>query len=163
MFSEEKFQDALAKPRLKQPLPEYLPGNRAGGKVRVISESELSAMTRQWFVEFDRKVGFAASGDSKRQGHEPAQKARSRPAAAGGANAPGRPIDLSFSGQVTAWSFRLALHADRPGPVEAEGRDPQVTTASCMTRTRLRAMATINLNGESAQSIDSTVRTNIGQ
>jgi len=56
MFSETLFQEALAKPRLRQPLPEYLPGNRAGGKVRVIPEEELSAMTRQWFVDFDRKV-----------------------------------------------------------------------------------------------------------
>ncbi len=57
-FSEERFKEALAKPRLQQPLPEYLPGNRAGGKVRVIPEEKLNAMTQQWFVDFDRKVEY---------------------------------------------------------------------------------------------------------
>lgn len=55
-FSEVHFQEALAEPRLKQPLPEYLPGNRAGGKVRVIKEDELNAMTQKWFVDLDRKI-----------------------------------------------------------------------------------------------------------
>jgi len=57
-FDEERFREALAKPRLRQPLPEYLQGNRAGGKVRVMQEDELNAMTKQWFVEFDRKVEY---------------------------------------------------------------------------------------------------------
>ena len=29
MFDETKFQEALARPRLRQPLPEYLHSNRA--------------------------------------------------------------------------------------------------------------------------------------
>lgn len=57
-FDEKLFQEALEKPRLQQPLPEYLPGNRSGGKVRVIQEDELRAMTRQWFVDFERKVAY---------------------------------------------------------------------------------------------------------
>ena len=56
VFSEKHFQEALAEPRLQQPLPEYLPGNRAGGKMRVIPEDELNAMTRQWFVDYERKI-----------------------------------------------------------------------------------------------------------
>ena len=55
-FSEKHFQEALARPRLKQPLPEFLPGNRAGSKIRVIPEEELKAITRQWFVDFERKL-----------------------------------------------------------------------------------------------------------
>lgn len=57
-FDEKLFQEALERPRLQQPLPEYLPGNRAGGKVRVLQEDELRAMTRQWFVDFERKVEY---------------------------------------------------------------------------------------------------------
>jgi len=60
-FSEAKFQEALARPRLGQPLPEFLPGNRGGGRVRVITEPELMAMTAQWFDEFERKLGFYES------------------------------------------------------------------------------------------------------
>lgn len=55
-FNEALFQEALAKPRLQQPLPECLPGNRAGGKVRVRNEDELRAMTRQWFVDYEAKL-----------------------------------------------------------------------------------------------------------
>ncbi len=57
-FDEKLFREAIAKPRLKQPLPEYLPGNRAGGKVRVLQEDELQAMTNQWFVDFEKKVEY---------------------------------------------------------------------------------------------------------
>ncbi|OBI10271.1 hypothetical protein A5715_10735 [Mycolicibacter heraklionensis] len=60
MFDEELFREAIAKPRLRQPLPEYLPGNRAGGKVKVLTESELNAMTQQWFVDLDRKIAHYA-------------------------------------------------------------------------------------------------------
>lgn len=61
MFDEALFQHALAQPRLRQPLPEYLPGNRAGGKVKVRTEAELNAMTAQWFVDLDRKIAHYAS------------------------------------------------------------------------------------------------------
>jgi len=57
-FSEVEFQKALALPRLKQPLPEFLPGNRAGGKVRVLDEAKLNGMARQWFEEFEEKLDF---------------------------------------------------------------------------------------------------------
>ncbi len=56
MFNQALFEKALAMPRLRQPLPEFLPGNRGGGKVRVITEPELSAMTRQWFVDYELKI-----------------------------------------------------------------------------------------------------------
>lgn len=55
-FDDELFVQALAQPRLRQPLPEFLPGNRGGDRVRVRTEEELSAMTRQWFVDFERKI-----------------------------------------------------------------------------------------------------------
>ncbi len=60
MFDEEKFEKALAMPRLRQPLPEYLPGNRGGGKIRVLTEPELNAMTRQWFQDYERKIEYYA-------------------------------------------------------------------------------------------------------
>ncbi len=56
MFNEELFQSALAQPRLRQPLPEFLGGNRSSGKVRVLDEDALNAMTRDWFIAFERKV-----------------------------------------------------------------------------------------------------------
>lgn len=56
MFNEELFQEALAKPRLRQPLPEFLAGNRSGGRVPVLGEDELTAMTQRWFDDFERKV-----------------------------------------------------------------------------------------------------------
>ncbi|WP_040693596.1 nuclear transport factor 2 family protein [Nocardia vinacea] len=56
MFDEALFEQALAKPRLRQPLPQFLAGNRAGGRVPVLTEDELNAMTRQWFVDFERKI-----------------------------------------------------------------------------------------------------------
>ncbi|MEU2254812.1 nuclear transport factor 2 family protein [Nocardia xishanensis] len=56
MFDEALFQEALARPRLRRPVPEFLSGNRAGGRVRVLGEDELNAMTRRWFEDFDRKV-----------------------------------------------------------------------------------------------------------
>ncbi|CAJ1497003.1 nuclear transport factor 2 family protein [[Mycobacterium] holstebronense] len=68
MFDEARFRQAIAKPRLRQPLPDYLPGNRAGGKVderaggkvKVLNEFELNAMTQQWFVDLDRKIAHYA-------------------------------------------------------------------------------------------------------
>ncbi len=60
MFNEEAFQRALLEPRLQQPVPEYLPGNRAGGRVRVLTEPELNAMTRQWFIDYERKIAHYA-------------------------------------------------------------------------------------------------------
>ena len=59
-FTEAHFQEAIAKPRLRQPLPQYLPGNRSGGKVRVLNEDELNAMTQQWFVDYERKIQLYA-------------------------------------------------------------------------------------------------------
>ena len=47
MFDQAQFEKALATPRLRQPLPEFLPGNRAGDRVRVLAEPELNAMTKQ--------------------------------------------------------------------------------------------------------------------
>ncbi|WP_420108562.1 nuclear transport factor 2 family protein [Mycolicibacter arupensis] len=60
MFDEALFREAIAQPRLRQPLPQYLPGNRAGGKVKVLNEPELNAMTEQWFVDLDRKIAHYA-------------------------------------------------------------------------------------------------------
>lgn len=57
-FSEEMFQAAIAKPRLAQPVPEYLAGRRGDGKIRVLQEDELRAMTQRWFADFERKVVF---------------------------------------------------------------------------------------------------------
>jgi hypothetical protein len=57
MFTEEQFQAALARPRLRQPLPEYVGANR-GERVRVIPEDELTAMTSRWFADFERKLAF---------------------------------------------------------------------------------------------------------
>jgi len=56
MYDEDSFQQALSHPRLRQPLPEFLPGNRAGGAVRVRTEDELNASTRVWFDEFAAKL-----------------------------------------------------------------------------------------------------------
>ncbi len=56
MFDQAEFEKALATPRLRQPLPEFLPGNRGGGKVRVLTEPELNAMTRQWFLDYEKKI-----------------------------------------------------------------------------------------------------------
>jgi hypothetical protein len=60
MFDQAKFEEALAKPRLQQPVPEYLAGNRGGGKVRVLTEPELMARTRQWFVDYEKKIEYYA-------------------------------------------------------------------------------------------------------
>lgn len=57
-FSEALFQAAIAKPRLQQPVPQFLSGNRGGGQVRVMQEDELNAMTQQWFAEFEEKILF---------------------------------------------------------------------------------------------------------
>ncbi|BBY55476.1 nuclear transport factor 2 family protein [Mycobacterium koreense] len=60
MFDEAKFREAIAQPRLRQPLPEYLGGNRAGGRVKVLTEEELNAQTEQWFTDLDAKIAFYA-------------------------------------------------------------------------------------------------------
>lgn len=57
MYSEEKFQQALAVRRWKQPAPEFVTGNR-GEPVRSMSEDRLSATAAQWFVDFTEKVRF---------------------------------------------------------------------------------------------------------
>ena len=54
-FSEEMFQEALRKPRLARPAPEYLDSNR-GERVRVFSEEELQATTREWFTMWEAKL-----------------------------------------------------------------------------------------------------------
>lgn len=59
-FDDALFRAALEKPRLAQPVPEFLPGNRASGRVRVMQEDELRAMTKRWFVEFEQKIDFYA-------------------------------------------------------------------------------------------------------
>lgn len=56
MFDETLFQEALATTRLRRPVPEFLAGNRAGGKVRALGEDELMAMTRQWFLDYEDKI-----------------------------------------------------------------------------------------------------------
>ncbi|MBJ8344633.1 nuclear transport factor 2 family protein [Antrihabitans sp. YC2-6] len=56
MFDEALFQAALAKPRLRQPVPQFQAGNRAGGRVPVLDEAELNAMTQQWFEDLEKKV-----------------------------------------------------------------------------------------------------------
>lgn len=38
MFDQAEFEKALVTPRLRQPIPEFLPGNRGGGKIRVVTE-----------------------------------------------------------------------------------------------------------------------------
>ncbi|NPV60822.1 MAG: nuclear transport factor 2 family protein [Actinobacteria bacterium] len=60
MFDEAKFEEALATPRLQPPVPEYLAGNRGGTRVRVLTEPELMAMTKQWFVEYEKKIALYA-------------------------------------------------------------------------------------------------------
>ncbi|MFI6311063.1 nuclear transport factor 2 family protein [Nocardia fusca] len=55
MFSDEQFQQALRRPRLARPAPEYLDANRAV-PIRVIPEPDLQATTQEWFVEFGRKL-----------------------------------------------------------------------------------------------------------
>jgi hypothetical protein len=60
MFDQAQFEEAIAMPRLRQPLPEFLPGNRGGGKVRVLTEPELNEMTRQWFEDYERKINYYA-------------------------------------------------------------------------------------------------------
>jgi len=58
MFDEAAFQEALARPRLRGPLPEYLPANRGdrGQRIRVRTEEELNATTARWFDDFQRKI-----------------------------------------------------------------------------------------------------------
>lgn len=60
-FDETLFREALAKPRLRQPVPEFLPGNRSGDPVRVRTEDELRAMTSRWFVEFEARIAWYAA------------------------------------------------------------------------------------------------------
>ena len=57
-FSNEEFEKALALPRLKGHIPEFLPGNRSGPKVRAMNEAQLNAQTKQWFIEFEKKLDF---------------------------------------------------------------------------------------------------------
>ena len=59
MFDFQLVLDELDKPRLRQPLPEFLPSNR-GVRTRVIPEDQLSAMHRGWFVELERRIEFLA-------------------------------------------------------------------------------------------------------
>ncbi|WP_238555653.1 hypothetical protein [Gordonia amicalis] len=55
MFDEQAFQEALARPRLAKPAPEYLDANR-GVPIRAISEQELQRSTIEWFDAFDKKL-----------------------------------------------------------------------------------------------------------
>lgn len=52
------FQAALLQPRLRAPVPSYL--DTRAVPVRVLDEAELTAMTRQWFEEYEKKIGFYA-------------------------------------------------------------------------------------------------------
>jgi hypothetical protein len=60
MFDEELFAKALAQPRLRQPLPEFLPGNRAGGRLRVRTEGE----TLFDFIDATQSAGILPSDES---------------------------------------------------------------------------------------------------
>ncbi len=60
MFDQAKFEEALATPRLQPPIPEYLAGNRGGGRIRVLTEPELTARTKQWFVDYEKKIEYYA-------------------------------------------------------------------------------------------------------
>ena len=55
MFDEDRFQHALAQPRLRGHVPTHLKSNRAE-PIRVLQEPELQAMTKQWFVDFEEKL-----------------------------------------------------------------------------------------------------------
>ncbi|MEZ0362453.1 nuclear transport factor 2 family protein [Mycobacterium sp. pUA109] len=55
VFDEAQFQRALGQPRLQGHVPTFLKSNRAE-PIRVIPEPELQATTRQWFVDFERKL-----------------------------------------------------------------------------------------------------------
>ena len=57
MFDEEQFQQALRRPRLSRPAPEFLQSNRAV-PIRVMTEPELQANTEEWFVQFGAKLAF---------------------------------------------------------------------------------------------------------
>lgn len=57
-FSEAQFQEALVRPRLQQPIPQFLPGNRGHEKIRTLQEPELQAMSKQWFDDFENKIAF---------------------------------------------------------------------------------------------------------
>lgn len=55
LFDEAQFQLALAQSRLRGQVPPYLNSNRAQ-PTKVIQEPELQAMTKQWFVDCERKL-----------------------------------------------------------------------------------------------------------
>ncbi|WP_024794025.1 nuclear transport factor 2 family protein [Tomitella biformata] len=57
MFDFNLLLNELDKPRLRQPLPEFLPSNR-GVQARVIAEDELNKMHREFFVELKRQIDF---------------------------------------------------------------------------------------------------------
>jgi hypothetical protein len=57
MFSDEQFQQALRRPRLSKPVPEFLSTNRAV-PIRAVPEAELQATTEEWFGEFERKLTY---------------------------------------------------------------------------------------------------------
>ena len=58
MFDEDEFQRSLQLPRLAQPIPTVLT-NRAV-PVPVMNEDELTAMTRRWFEEYEKKIAYYA-------------------------------------------------------------------------------------------------------
>ena len=57
MFSEEAFNAALSRQKLRKPAPATVKASRSH-PVNVISEPDLNAMTKQWFVEFEEKIKF---------------------------------------------------------------------------------------------------------
>lgn len=57
MFDEKLFQEALARPRLRGQVPEFLNSNRAE-PIRVVREPELQATTQKWFVDWEQKLEF---------------------------------------------------------------------------------------------------------
>ncbi|MGW6425053.1 nuclear transport factor 2 family protein [Nocardia sp. NPDC055053] len=56
MFDEQLFQQSLFEPRLMQPIPEVL--NTRAEPVRILDEAALTAMTREWFDEYEKKIEF---------------------------------------------------------------------------------------------------------
>jgi hypothetical protein len=60
MFNDEMFEQALATPRLRQPLPKFVGDNRAE-RVAVIDEDGLRENTAQWFAEAEHKVAYYAA------------------------------------------------------------------------------------------------------
>jgi hypothetical protein len=56
MFDQAQFEKALATPRLQPPIPEFLAGNRGGGKVRVLTEPDYADPGPLRLYPYDEKA-----------------------------------------------------------------------------------------------------------